>query len=205
MALTDKIKAIADAIRTKTGTTDTMTLEEMPNKIINIPSGTSGDSGVKKPYIEETYDKDGNLIAAKLVGYTKVRDKLFTDCSNLALTELPSGVTTIGNYAFYGCTNLALTELPSGIASIGEHAFQNCSNLALTELPSSIISINSLAFIYCTKLTSIRFLGTPTSIDSSAFTGCTNLTTIKVPWSEGVVANAPWGATNATVTYDYTG
>ena len=39
---------------------------------------------------------------------------------------------------------------------------------------------------------------------SSAFDGCTNLTDIKVPWAEGAVANAPWGATNATITYNYT-
>lgn len=43
------------------------------------------------------------------------------------------------------------------------------------------------------------------SIDSGAFSGCTNLTSIKVPWAEGAVANAPWGATNAAITYNYTG
>jgi hypothetical protein len=26
-----------------------------------------------------------------------------------------------------------------------------------------------------------------------------------VPWAEGAVANAPWGATNATINYNYTG
>lgn len=176
MALTDKIKAIADAIRTKTGTTDVMTLDEMPVKIAGI------SSGAKEPYVEESYDEDGNLIAARLVGYTKVRYKFFSDCSKLTSIELSSGIMSIENSAFAHCTNLALTELPSGITSIG-----------------------SLAFIYCTKLTSIRFLGTPTSIDDSAFLACTNLTSIKVPWSEGAVKNAPWGADNATIEYDYKG
>ena len=36
-----------------------------------------------------------------------------------------------------------------------------------------------------------------------AFIGCDNLTTINVPWSEGAVENAPWGATNATINYNY--
>ena len=57
MALTDKIKSIADAIRTKTGTTDVMTLEEMPAKISGMPSGA------KEPYVEESYDEDGKLIS----------------------------------------------------------------------------------------------------------------------------------------------
>lgn len=39
MALTDKLVDIADAIRSKTGTTATMTLAEMPTKIINIKTG----------------------------------------------------------------------------------------------------------------------------------------------------------------------
>ena len=42
-------------------------------------------------------------------------------------------------------------------------------------------------------------------MDSTAFTGCDKLTTINVPWSEGEVANAPWGATNAVINYDYKG
>ena len=115
--------------------------------------------GATKPYIEEIYDSDGNLIDVKLYGYTKIRDS-----------------------AFYGCGNLALTSLPKGITSIGYYAFA-----------------------HCTGLTSLTFLGTPTSIASSAFQNCTNLTTINVPWAEGAVANAPWGATNATINYNYTG
>lgn len=41
MALTDKLTAIADAIRNKLGTTDTMTLDEMPDKIGGIETGSS--------------------------------------------------------------------------------------------------------------------------------------------------------------------
>ena len=42
-------------------------------------------------------------------------------------------------------------------------------------------------------------------IEDYAFKNCTALTTINVPWSEGEVASAPWGATNATINYNYTG
>ena len=40
MALTDKLTAIADAIRSKTGTTEPMTLEEMATTIANITTGS---------------------------------------------------------------------------------------------------------------------------------------------------------------------
>ena len=224
MALTDKLKAIADAIRSKTGSTESMTLDQMATEISNISTGGS----IEEPYILETYDANGNLIDAKLVGYTKVRDYAFYGCKNITLFSIPSVITSIGSYAFSSCSNLALISLPSGITSIGERGFAYCSNLALTSLPSGVTSIGDSAFSYCSKLaltslpsgitsiegnaftnckglTSITFKGTPTSINSTAFNGCTNLTTINVPWAEGDVSGAPWGATNATINYNYTG
>ena len=188
----------------------------------------TGGGGAKEPYIEETYDAKGDLIDVNLVGYTTIRPYAFYTCSNLALTSLPSGLTSIGVSAFQNCKYLALTSLPDSITSIGVSAFQNCSNLALTSLPSGVTSIGNAAFSYCvnlsltslpssvtnignsafrdcTGLTSITFKGKPNSIDSNAFNGCTNLKTINVPWASGEVANAPWGATNATINYNYTG
>ena len=138
-------------------------------------------------------------------GLTSIGDMAFAECRNLALTSLPSGLTSIGDGAFADCTNLALTSLPSGLTSIGDSMFLRCTNLALTSLPSGITSIGSYAFADCTGLTSITFTGKPTSIANNVFNGCTNLTTINVPWAEGEVANAPWGATNATINYNYTG
>ena len=119
----------------------------------------TGGGGAKEPYIEETYDSNGNLVDVNLVGYTAIRP-----------------------YAFYNCTYLALTSLPSSITSIEDKAFQNCKGL-----------------------TSITFQGKPNLIHSGAFNSCTNLKTINVPWASGEVSGAPWGATNATINYNYTG
>ncbi len=147
-----------------------------------------------------------NLTSVKLpAGLTSIGTYGFGSCENLALTELPADLTSIGDYAFYFCYELALTELPAGLTSIGYTAFQNCRSLALTELPASLTDIGDRAFFRCASLTSITFKGTPTSIGSFAFSNCNNLNTINVPWAEGVVAGAPWGATNATINYNYTG
>ena len=138
-------------------------------------------------------------------GVTEIGIGAFNGCTQLALTSLPGGLTEIVGSAFYGCGQLALTSLPNGLTKIDTYTFYYCTNLALTSLPSGITSIGNNAFYGCTNLTSITFTGTPTSIGSNAFSGCTNLTTINVPWAEGEVANAPWGATNATINYNYTG
>ena len=245
----DEGKVLSSVVVTK----PTTLVAENIKKDVNIGGviGTlEGGAGATEPYIEETYDANGNLIDAKMYGYTKVRDYAFYYCKNLAITSLPESLTSIGNYAFYyctslaltslpegltrisgnafysctslaltslpegltrmgnsafsGCTNLALTSLPEGLTKIDDNVFYSCKNLALTSLPESLISIGNYAFSGCTSLTSITFKGTPSSIMSSAFNGCTNLTDIKVPWAEGAVANAPWGATNATITYNYT-
>ena len=276
MALIDKLTAIANAIRSKTGSTDPLSLDDMPTAIEGIQSGSGGESTAVEPYIEETYDDSGGLIDVNMVGYSKVRSYAFYGCKKLALTSLPSGLTSIGSYAFYNCSNLALTSLPSGLTNIESYAFQNCKNLALTSLPSGLTSIGNYAFSSCSNLaltslpygiTSIgreafygcsnlaltSFPDSITSIGQWAFRDCTllpstivlpssltifnsgvfkgvnvttitftrkltsvmsdmlsisdypNLTTINVPWSQGEVNYAPWGAKNATINYNYTG
>lgn len=160
--------------------------------------------GATKPYIEETYDSNGNLISAKLHGYTKIRDGMFSGLS-LSNIILPTELVSIGNFSFADCGDLTLTSLPAGLTSIGDYAFDHCNNLAITSIPAGIDSIGPYAFGYCTGLTELTFMGTPTSIASNAFENCINLTTINVPWAEGAVANAPWGAANATIHYNYTG
>ena len=59
MALTDKLTAIADAIRGKTGTSDKLTLDAMPTAISNIETGGggSGDS----PFTTEDFTFTGSL------------------------------------------------------------------------------------------------------------------------------------------------
>lgn len=219
------LNAVANAIREKAESDEQLTF---PSEFVSAIGGISTGTSATEPYIEETYNSLGRLTNVVLHGYTKIRDHMFDSCMylyltslpneitsigeqafrncySLALTSLPSNVTSISSGAFGGCTSLALTSLPSGITSINYAVFTKCESLALTSLPSGVTNIGAYAFSNCFGLTSVTFEGTPTSINSSAFANCTNLTDIKVPWAEGAVANAPWGATNATITYNYTG
>lgn len=49
----------------------------------------------------------------------------------------------------------------------------------------------------------VYFDGVPESIGTNAF-DYASVTDIYVPWAEGEVANAPWGATSATIHYNHT-
>ena len=71
MALTDKLTAIANAIRNKTGGTNNMTLDEMATAITNISVGSSGSSDINKRYfVKDTKREYDNF---KLWGYNSFR------------------------------------------------------------------------------------------------------------------------------------
>lgn len=172
------LSAVADSIREKGGTTGALSF---PDGFVSAVQAIQAGSG-------EADSSFKDVIERTAVNPT-----------------LPSDLTKIGDCAFYNYKNLALTSLPDGVTSIGNSAFYHCESLALTSLPSSLTSIRGYALGYCYRLSTLTFKGTPSSISMTAFYSCDNLKTINVPWAEGAVANAPWGATNATINYNYTG
>jgi hypothetical protein len=70
------------------------------------------------------------------------------------------------------------------------------------EIGEGIKTIGSRAFFLCESLEGVDIYGHPDNIAGDAFMYCVNLVDINVPWSEGEVDGAPWGATNATIYYD---
>lgn len=93
-----------------------------------------------------------------------------------------TGKTNIVNWAFEGCSMVESINIGYGATSIDQGAFSSCTSLTSVTLPESITSISTIAFQYNTQ----------------SFT-------INVPWAEGTVAGAPWGAVAATINYNYRG
>lgn len=117
--------------------------------------------------------------------------------------RIPEEITAIGQNAFCYCKALAEVTLPSGLKTIGSNAFYQCPALTTVTIPASVTSVSFNAFAYCTGLTEVTFLGTPSSMLNTTFGNTSDSLIINVPWAEGKVANAPWGATNATINYNY--
>ena len=163
------------------------------------PSSGGSDELVKQ--LVQT--RGGILTIPSDIGITEIAIYAFAHSSYNKI-NLPEGVTEINNYAFYECSSMSTIVLPQSITKIGVYAFGMCRHLKSITFPQNLETIQSSAFTNCKFLTSVTFKGTPTTIDSTVFVSCTNLTTINVPWAEGAVANAPWGATNATINYNYT-
>lgn len=134
-------------------------------------------------------------------GLKKIGAYGFRYCSALELSELPDSIEEIGNRAFHG-SSVSLSKLPSNIKTIGPYSFQDCAGNTFTEIPAGVVSIESNAFLNNTGLTELTFLGTPAYIKETALKGCENLSEIYVPWGEGEVPGAPWGADDPWIFYN---
>lgn len=125
--------------------------------------------------------------------------------NNLFLTKLTIGeeLVEIVDYALMGCTKLSSVTFRGVIDAIRSFSFANCTALTEITIPVSG-TVGNYAFQNCTGLTTVTFIGRPMrNIGQDAFTGCAKIKTINVPWAEGAVPYAPWGATNATINYNY--
>lgn len=123
---------------------------------------------------------------------------------NLEEVYMPTKAVSL-SYTFQNCTKLKnLYGDLSNIITLSANCFDYCQSLTSMPFMPNLTTINNYAFRNCTGLTSFNLYKKAISIHAGAFTGCTNLLDIYVPWSEGEVANAPWGATNATIHYNTT-
>lgn len=220
------LTAIGNAIRRKEGTSALIPPGSMATKISNLPTG-GGVADVTPDDLAYKLITRKGAITQLPDNITEIGPYVFYNADNkLALTSLPNGITTIGQYAFAN-SDITITELPDSVTNIGQYAFDKCDKVTLSRLPNNLQRIGAGAFdvnfispvIFPASLgtientvfgyynnptvTEVIFLGKPTNIYSNIFQRQTSITSIKVPWSEGEVAGAPWGATNATITYNY--
>ncbi len=102
MALTDKLTAIADAIRAKNGTSATMTLDAMPAAIEAIVTG----GGVEDTL--QTYSQMNTQAAA----YLAAADAAYTDSNSPSVTVMTSYQDAAANWS--GCAGFALNLTAPG-------------------------------------------------------------------------------------------
>ena len=201
MARTDTLRNfladIASAIKAKKGDDTAIPAAEFDTEIENLPSG--GDDETLKSLI------DRSITSVEIPsGITSIGWSAFQACTKLTTVVIPKGIQSLNTNSFSGCNSLETVDLPNTLLDIWNNAFSGCSKIALIIIPTNLNNLYYGAFQSCTGLTCVTFKGTPKFVATSVFNNCTNLTTINVPWAEGEVANAPWGATNATINYNYT-
>ena len=97
------------------------------------------------------------LVTANIPDAVTIINSMFLAKRSLVSVIMPN-VVSIGNYSFQFCSNLAITELPSGLTSLGTYAFRNCTSIPyldmsnLTQIPTIYTnSFNGTTFPFLFK------------------------------------------------------
>lgn len=186
MALIDKLNAIGEAIRAKTGKSEKLTLDEMPIEIGGITTsedldailteqealidelkevlqGKAGGGGGATPAVIEplSVTENGTYTAPDGVdGYSPVSVNVPIPEDELAMLVMNT-LTDVNNRT---------------VTSVRSRAFQGATRLKTVNLPNAT-SIGTYAFYGCSGLLTVN-LPTATSIPSSCFYTCTSATRI---------------------------
>lgn len=176
---------------------------DVPSEVTydEMASGTkpSGDITITVSEIVNLAFRDRTgITGVNAPNCTKIGNQAFMNDSNIASVNLPN-VEQIGDNAF-AYAKLSSLVLPS-IKTIGSNSFGWISTLKDVVIGASCQSIGEGLLRNTSSGWVCKFLGTPTSLASRAFYN-TQGGDIYVPWSEGAVSGAPWGATSATIHYD---
>ena len=146
------------------------------------------------------------LTSVEAPKVTSLGDSCFQNCYGLTSIELPE-VTSVGKECFYFCKGLTSIELPKA-TSLGDSCFSGCSKLTSIELPKAT-TLGSSCF-NCDLLTvvTLGWVGQPIT-DGSGYSSTSfisKVTNINIYVSDSgnppTLDGIPWGATNATITYE---
>lgn len=147
-------------------------------------------SNVKKGLIIHSYDEDGYVTDAEIVGYTTIPNYYLyysayaygtSDVSYAWLAKMekelviPDEVVEIGKYSFCNCTNLRINKLPPKLTKIGDYCFSNCKNLEITELPETLVTLGNNCFAGCEKLNISKFPPKLSQLGIGTFSNCTGI------------------------------
>ena len=137
-----KLTAIADAVRSKTGETGSLTADQMAEKITNIQTG---DTALTKLLLNGS----GSIstIDTTSLNLTSYRDNAFSGIYGIYSIK-DENVTYIGKYAFAKCSNLGRVNLPK-VETVSDYAFSDCGSLKTLSLP------------HCTSVGYYAFAGAP--------------------------------------------
>ena len=168
MTLTQLFTNIANAIRAKTGSSETIKAEDFPTEIADITTGNLSDEEYQEANDDldeilqgstQSYITDGESLFSSNVRLNQIDTVLsfcnnlttaammFSSCSNLTeldLTNLIDASTIINlEYMFSGCKKLETLDLSTfkpKVVQTTSHIFENCSKLISLDLSNWDVS-----------------------------------------------------------------
>lgn len=173
MALTDKLSAIGDAIRRKTGKTDKLTLDNMVSEIDSIQSGGgSAPSITVRDFLSETLTEYVDNETTEIN-----RLWVFSSYKTLKKVSIPN-LKAINNFTFNGSGVLEL-DFPLLEKVNGLHNFKSCSDLKRCIIPKAVMS-SGVQFQNDYDLVEVDISSMP-QVPGYGFTGCFAIPKINLP------------------------
>ena len=161
----DSLTDIADEIRSKLQSTDSMTPAEMAQGVASIDTGGNVD------YLALlTLD---SLITYESSEVLTIGRNLFDAKRSLTRISVPN-CTYIDQYAFNNCSGLLSINAPAVTSMSGGNVFANCTSLTEAKFPLITTVIGSSCFSGCTSLETVD-VGLTYRINGNVFSGCTSL------------------------------
>ena len=153
-----------------------------------------------------------NGLGLQWTGLKEIEDYTQSDsdgfgCSNNYVLDriiLSNTRTTIKSYFAQGCVSLKEVINIENITSFGDYCFSDCVSFSPEIVFNGSLTLLGRNSFYRTSVKTVTFRNTDVlpTINTNSFLQCKYLTDIYCPWAEGEVANAPWGATNATIHFN---
>lgn len=206
--LKEFVTDIANAIRSKKGTTELINPQDFAGEIKSIRQ--SGTVTTNEKVVEIVQRSITNITAEELDGLNYVGNRAFMWCQYLEYIGLPDTVVSIGDRAFQYCKKLKNITVPDGAyighlafsecesletayikgaSYLGEYVFANCTALQRLEFPD-IEFIPQYSCYRCSSLESVTIPETVERINKYAFYGCRKLKDLTIPASVKVIEGA---------------
>ena len=177
---------VADAIRKKKGTTDTILASNFDTEIASIESGVDINE-----YLSDTITKGTSSSGGWLKTIIKLRSPLtiegnsaeymFYGCPLNELPQLDTSNVKDMTSMFDGCKNLTtIPQIDTSNVTRMNQMFYHCSNLTtIPQIDTSKVNSMTYMFGYCSNLTTIPQIDTSMVTNMAyMFNGCKSLTTI---------------------------
>lgn len=185
---------IANAIRTKKGTSGVINAQNFASEIASIPSGggenplqalVSGKGADGGYYLCQNYKGDNvDFLNGIDFSATTNMQNMFKGCNNITTIPLiNTSSATKMSYMFDSCSNLiSVPNLDTSSATDMGYMFRNCNNLKnVPEMNTSNVTGMAAMFEHCHEIISIK-LNTDKATQPPSFGYCYKLTTIELSY-----------------------
>ena len=208
VTLNSLFTGIANAIRTKTETSDPISPRNMGNAIRElrrVAEASLPESSLPAIFQDianairacgitgtmtatQISEKIGDIVPYKKTKVTYTQESGLPDWEGVIEGEI-AGTSSSPTSQIPNVNQAKTIRIGDDVTSIGSYAFFGCSVLTSVTIPDGVTSIGDSAFYDCSGLTSVTIPNSVTSIGNYAFRGCSGLTSVTIPDSLTVIGN----------------